>query len=183
MPATQVIIATWSLFAVVSCCFRAGYKLQCCRKPLPLPATLLATSRVPINSTPSDSAHGHCWQKQPSVCVSQWHDKLHGRACSRAWAWGAPRDLNPSGGLCSRPAERWVSPTATLCQYFTLWIFADKEREEGRVGSCSTKVGCHRATEPSWDVPRQTGETETNYCLWSLNTHINTHTNNDTEAS
>lgn len=135
------------LFAAMSRHFRAGYKLQCCRKALPLPATLLATSRVPINSTESDSAHGHCWHKQPSVGVSQWHDKRHGRACCKAWAWGAPRDLNPTVGAA-------VSPTATLRQYFTLWIFCRQEergREGGRwkVGSCSTEVGCHRAPELS----------------------------------
>lgn len=71
LRANPVSPTTRSLFADASHRFRAGYKLQCCRKPLPLPATLLATSQVPINSTASDSAHGHCWHKQPCVGVSQ----------------------------------------------------------------------------------------------------------------
>lgn len=87
-----------TVFATKSQHFRAGYRLQHFSKPLPLPATLLPTSRVPINSTASDSAHGHCWHKQPSVGVSQWHYKHHGKAYCRAWTWGVLSDLNPTAG-------------------------------------------------------------------------------------
>lgn len=157
------------LFASTSCRFRAAYKLQCCRKALPLPATLLATLRVPINSTENDSAHGHCWHKQPSVGVSQWHDKRHGRACCRAWAWGTPCDLNPTVGPTVSPI---LQHSVNISHYGS---FADKkregEREGGRwkVGSCSTEVGCHRATELIWDTPWQAEETGPEYCLWPLN--------------
>lgn len=81
-----------------------------------------------------------------------------------------PLIWTPQWGPCCWPVEWRVSPTATIHQYFTLWIFCRQGVREGRVGSCSTEVGCHRATEPSWDTR---GETGPNYCFWPVNTHIN----------
>lgn len=106
--------------------FRAGYKLQCYRKALRLPATLLATSQDPINSTESDSVHGRYWHKQPSVGVSRWHDSRHRGADCTVWAWGVPCDLEPTVGPT-------VSPAAVPCQHFTQWIICRQENGENEL--------------------------------------------------